>query len=194
MKLKKLLIVVTLFIVTYHAVLIALGTDQEALVFCKSHTESFLAIVWPIAQGKDEKIEKLFRKYGTLQHKKVVYFNHTQGARILQDAHPHITNMQEHMKMYFPSSSTFAKPARVYLLTFKNLETAVKCKHAVRHLFDLGYSSIHITDYHHEAIKLAEFFYIDKGVRKACNDTADTTVDLLDFLRLFGAYIISKQS
>lgn len=193
MKVTKLLLIIGLIICNHTANIFAISTDQEALAFCKANTTSYIAIVWPIAQGKDDKIEKLFRKYGKLHYKKIVYFNHKQGASLLQDAHPHITNIQEHMKMYFPSSGIFAKPARIYLLTFKDLETAVKCKHAIRYLFDLGYSSIHTTDYQHEAIKLAEFFYTNNGSKRTAGGEIASSVSWLEFLRLFSAYLITKQ-
>jgi hypothetical protein len=114
--------------------------------------------VWPLAQGNDEAIEKILRKYGSLKYKKIVYFTHDQAYALLKDAHPHIADMSSHMALYFPSGA-LAKPARIYLMNFPNLETAVKCKHAIRHIFNMGYTSIHINDYHHETLKLAQFFF-----------------------------------
>ena len=155
--------------------------DAQAYSLCKADKTSYIAIVWPIAQGKDESIEKLFRKYGSLKYKKIVYFKPDQSAMLLHDAHPHITNIKEHVTMYFPSSHIYKQPARIYLVTFKDLDTAVACKLAIRRLFNLGYSSIHITDYHYEAIKLAEFFYASNHHRSIV-----ATISFIEFLERFG--------
>lgn len=139
-------------------------SDQQAYAYCTNNTSAFIAIIWPQAQGKDSAIEKLFKQYGTIVYKKQVYFTYEQASALLKDAHPHITDMKSHMHLYFPSG-TLAKPARVYVLNFKSLDTAVQCKHAIRALFNLGYTSIHINDYHHELLKLAQFFFNGGGSR-----------------------------
>lgn len=142
---------------------IPLATDREAYAYCMNHKKSFIAIVWPVAQGQDAKIKQIFNEYGQIKYQKNVYFTHRQAFKLLKKAHPHIQDMHEHVNWYFPSG-TFQKPARIFVVKFKDTETAVACKHAIRHLFSLQYRSIHINDTHSETIHLAQFFFNTKKV------------------------------
>lgn len=139
-----------------------LKNNREALAYCKQEPQSFVSIVWPIAQGKSEQIEQIFNQHGQLKYKKIVTLNPSQAFYLLKTAHPHIPNMKEHVTWYFPPG-TMNKPARVYVLKFDSTNTAVTCKHAVRKIFKgLQYRSIHIVDTHPETIELAEYFFTKK--------------------------------
>ncbi len=151
-------VLITLGVLMCHCLSRAISNDRQAYEYCISNETSYIAIIWPMAQGKDNTIEKILHKYGTIKYKKRTYLNYEQAFTLLKDAHPHITDMQSHMELYFPEKA-FGKLARIYLMSFANLETAVKCKRAIRHIFDMGYTSIHMNDYHHEVIKLAQFFF-----------------------------------
>lgn len=132
--------------------------DQEAYSYCKRNKQSFISVVWPIAQGKDAEIKDIFNKYGKIIYKKKVFFTYTKAYTILKLAHPFITHMREHVDWYFPAGS-YEKPARIFVLEFENTETAMACKYAVRHIFNLQYRPLHINDTHAETMELAEFFF-----------------------------------
>jgi len=135
-----------------------LSSDKQAYEYCVDNKKSFVAIVWPIAQGKDKEIERIFKKYGKLLYYKKARLNSKKAFYLLQKAHPHIVDMFEHVDWYFPQG-TFEKPARLFVLEFDNAETAVACKMAIRGLYHLQYRSIHINDTHEETKELAEFFF-----------------------------------
>lgn len=133
--------------------------DNQVYSFCESQKNSFISVVWPLAQGKESKIEELFKQYGTIHYKKEVYLSKSQGILLLKAAHPHVADMDKHMKAYFPPGS-LKNPARIYVLTFPGgYKSAFECKHAIRRLFKLGYQSIHINDYHYETMILAQFLF-----------------------------------
>jgi len=143
-----------------------LQNDQQAYAYCREEPRSFIAIVWPIAQGKDTLIKKILNSYGHIMYHKKFYFNKADAYTILQQAHqhipaaqPHCGSIKEHVKWYFPKSA-YQNPARIFVLYFENPARALACKHAIRNLFPgLQYRSIHINDYHSETIELAEFFF-----------------------------------
>jgi hypothetical protein len=164
MKFKLVCLFLTQAIFSAHAY--ELRNGQDAYNFCVTNKKSFISIVWPIAQGKDPQIEQLFNKHGKIKYKKPVKLSPSQAYYLLKTAHPHIPNMKEHVNWYFPPG-VINHPARVYVLTYDSMETAVACKHAVRRLFSgLQYRSIHINDTHQETIELAQFFFGKKTVRK----------------------------
>jgi hypothetical protein len=133
--------------------------DGDAYAYCAQHKSSFVAIVWPLVQGRDRDIEYLINAYrGAIKYKKQVVLNPEQAYYLLKTAHPHIPDMRAHVAWYFPTG-TFAKPARVYVVTFKNKATAVACKYAIRKMIGLEYRSIHVNDTHKETMELADFFF-----------------------------------
>jgi len=135
-----------------------LGNDKQAYDYCISHQKSFIAIVWPIAEGHDDTIQYLFEKYGTIKYRKNFYFTYEQALQILRQAHPHIVAMHEHVLWYFPPWA-YEKAARIFVIKFETADDAVTCKHAIRRLFTLQYRSVHINDTYDETMYLAEFFF-----------------------------------
>ncbi len=142
-----------------------LQNDLQAYNYCLHNPESFIAIVWPIAQGKDTLIKNILNRYGKIVYQKNFYFTKLLAHTILQLAHqhipsnqPHCGSLKEHVKWYFPKS-VYQHPARIFVVHFDNAALALKAKYAVRKLFpDLQYRSIHINDYHAETVQLADFF------------------------------------
>jgi hypothetical protein len=141
-----------------------LKNDQQAYEYCVKHQHSYIAIVWPIAQGKNKDIERILKQHGKILYYKKVYLDYKNAFHLLQRAHHNIgalrepQEMQKHVAWYFPEG-TFEKPARIFVLAFDTLETAVACKLAVRGLYHLQYRSIHINDTHPETVELAKFFF-----------------------------------
>ena len=139
----------------------ALQSDQEAYGYCVSNPNAFIAIVWPIAQGKDHLITGAMEQYGKILYRKEYYFTPTKALYILKKAHANIKNlnMKEHLKWYFPLN-TYQLPARIFVVQFDDLESNRACKYAIRKFFpSLQYRSIHINDYHHETVELAQLFF-----------------------------------
>ena len=138
-----------------------ISNDKEAYDYCAANKNTLIAIVWPIAQGKEKKIENLLNSYGTIKYKKKTYLKPKEAFFLLKMAHSniYIPDMSEHVRWYFPKG-TFKKQARIFVWEFKGtMKAALDCKYAIRDLFDLQYRSIHINDNHYETIELAKFFF-----------------------------------
>ncbi len=134
--------------------------DQEAYQYCLTHKQSFFAIIWPIAQGKDKEIQAILNSYGTIKYRKDVYLSARGASKLLQKSHPAVPLIlkKAHFKWYFPHGILKNK-ARIFLVKFKNVQTAVACKQAVRSIFDLQYRSMHTTDTPEDALEMANFFF-----------------------------------
>lgn len=134
--------------------------DQDAFTYCMTHPQSFVAIIWPIAQGKDKEIQQIMNSYGTIQYRKDTYLTHQSAYKILHKSHPSVPFIlkKAHFNWYFPPGS-LKKKARIFVVKFSDASIAINCKHAIRNLFDLQYRSIHINDTHEETIEMAHFFF-----------------------------------
>ncbi len=139
-----------------------LRSDQEAYNYCLKHQNAFVAIVWPIAQGKESFIQNIMNRYGTILYRKEYYFTPKMAHHILKKAHANAnipTSMKEHVTWYFPKG-TYQQPGRIFVIEFADMPHNLACKYSVRKLYpSLQYRSIHITDYHYEAVELAKLFF-----------------------------------
>lgn len=135
-----------------------LKDDAQALQYCVNNKKAFIAIVWPIAQGKDHEIMRILNKYGSIKYRKDVYLKPDQAHHLLRTAHRMVHDMAQHIAWYFPQGA-YQRPARIFVVNFKNADTAITAKHAVRRLYKLSYRPIHINDYHSETTELAHYFF-----------------------------------
>lgn len=141
-----------------------LSSDQQAVQYCKQHSDTFIAIVWPLVQTKIHEIENLLEKNALLCYKKKMVFDPTLAFMLLKEAHQRIptvrADLRKHYSWYFPNEEVTTQPARIYLLRAKNLEKILESKYAVRKLFKhLQYRSIHATDTHSETIFFAQLLF-----------------------------------
>lgn len=133
-------------------------TDAQAYDYCKKHPHAFIAVVWPLVQGKDAELHAIFKKHGKLVYRKEFFFTYKTARRTLKKAHPLIADLDDHVDWYFPAG-TFQQPARIFVVEFKDAATAIACKMEIRHLFKLQYRPIHINDYHYETVEFAKLFF-----------------------------------
>ncbi len=143
--------------------LAGVNNDQEAFSYCRSNPNAYIAIVWPIAQGKQDEIEAIFKEYGRIIYKKRIRLTSDTAYIILQKAHKNIADMATHMSWYFPPN-VINKKARVFVFECSNQANVVACKLKIRNLFNLQYRSIHINDTHRETMELAHLL-LKNGMR-----------------------------
>jgi len=141
--------------------------DAAALRFVESARDCFVALIWPAAQGSDDELERIL---GPLVYRKEVSLNPGGAHNLLSQVYageswlgdpvrhyPGIQNKQVHC---FRRSG----PLRVLVFQKDGLEEVLAAKQAVRDVYGLGKHSIHVTDTHAEAIKVARLLLNDRSV------------------------------
>lgn len=151
-------------------------TDADALQYCQTHENSFIAIVWPLAQGKETEIVEAFNRFGKIYYQKTMLIPETEIFKLVDIAHnsyfcdgvPFLCDNQadkiaqfvkEHKQKYVPSKDAAQQASRIFVLAFNDEKTATACKKAIRTLFNIGFYSIHINDTHDETLELAEHLF-----------------------------------
>jgi len=139
-------------------------SDHEKLAFCENNSNSFIAIVWPIAEGKDAQIVSLLNTYGKIVHREEKILSPAQAFIILKKSHYNApksvtSDFKAHLKWYFPKKSLFNKPARIFICLFTDTQQAAQCKYEIRKLFNLSYRPVHINDTHAETLELATLLF-----------------------------------
>jgi len=142
-------------------------TDIAATEFVEISPNSFIALLWPSAEGKDELVDTML---GNVVYKKNVFLG-LNGAKNL------MTQVYALMKWIGSPDSDYqgvqayvgrcfnkTGPLRVIAFIGENLETVVEAKAGIRELFGIGNSAIHISDTHSEAILLARLLFNDRAL------------------------------
>lgn len=138
--------------------------DQDAIDSCIKNRRSYIAIVWPITlkYKNHKKIDNYLNSLGTILYKKKILLQ-KKAPKILIDYTYQNENIFGKESKCFPKYSFNKKKAgyliNAYLLDYPSYNRIHKIKHQIRHLFNLGFNSIHITDTHKQAIALAHFLF-----------------------------------
>lgn len=141
--------------------------DIAATEFVEISPNSFIALLWPSAEGKDELVDTML---GNVVYKKNIFLN-LNGAKNL------MTQVYALMKWIGSPDSDyqgvqayvgrcFNKAGALRVITFigTDLNTVVETKTRIRELFGIGNSAIHISDTHSEAISLARLLFNDRAL------------------------------
>ncbi|CAM1370242.1 conserved hypothetical protein [Tenacibaculum litoreum] len=141
--------------------------DIAATKFVEYAENTFIAFLWPIAEGFEKEIEKVipnivYRKKITLTrngaHNLIskVYF----GEKWLGNIENNFSGSQGKLKECFPNFN----PVRIIVFQAENLKEVLKIKDSIRNIFNVGKHSIHITDTKEEAVAAARMVLNDNSI------------------------------
>lgn len=144
--------------------------DAMAIQYCDLQPHTFVMVIYPAAQGKDEEVEQIIGKHAKIVYKKRAPMTQSGGFNFILTAYENKLFVREgrdtdylraKMKTLrcFPSEITEKTPLKIYLLEGENLEAIVACKSEIRALFNIKHSSVHSTDTHEEAKILARTLF-----------------------------------
>ena len=158
---KNIYFVLITLIATLHSTDLS-SNSSNILAYCKKNKDTFIAIVWPITQGKTQEIETLFSHYGKICFKQTMKLSEETAYHILQESHYNnsqaVRDMDAHFAWYFPKG-VLDNSAKIYVIKASSLSKILKCKYAIRKLFNLQYRAVHINDTHKETIALAKVLF-----------------------------------
>lgn len=132
---------------------------------CKKYTDIQknvrLAVVWPVAQGKESEIEDIL---GEILYSNCINVSrnslHTIVCEVYKDevwlgniSDRFIGAMGKVIPCYLKNS-----PLRLYLFQSDSNETVLEKKEAIRSLYSIDKHSVHMTDTHEDTVRLVKFF------------------------------------
>ena len=145
-----------------------INTDEKALAFCKSHKNSFIAIIWPRAINYAGWIQKQLSAKGEVIYKKDFTLNNKGPYLFYKNAHRKINDstIRNALSHYFKNMIPPYKCAAIVFESKESLPELVKLKEKIRNYVGIGYWSIHIVDNHKETIELGEWVLDDTILNK----------------------------
>jgi len=141
--------------------------DAAATKFVEYSDNTYIAFIWPTAQGYDKKIEKIIPN---IVYRKDIVLNFNGAHNLLSQiyygedwlgtAKNNFIGAQVKVMECF---KTF-RPVRIVAFQSESLNEVFKIKEKIRNVFNVGKHSIHITDTKEEAVRVARVVFNDNGV------------------------------
>ena len=162
--------------------------DIGARKFIQYDNSSYIAIVWPAANGQKNDIERIL---GDIVYKKELKLSKNGVHNLLSIAYKNekwlgsresnFSGINSKLLACMPKLGTI----KVYLFQKDSLTSVLSAKEDIRKLFNIGKHSIHITDTKQEAIDLADVLFSKSGTHFLDNSHPNTFLDfhtsIIDF-------------
>lgn len=141
--------------------------DAVAQKFIEYAENTYIAFLWP--SGKDSKNEAE-DKFSNIVYKKKISLTPNGAFNLLHELYKHMDwvgdksngykGIQQKLIECFP----FFEPFTVIVFQAESLEKVREIKEEVRKIYNIGFSSIHITDTKEEAIGISRLILNDNGL------------------------------
>jgi len=136
--------------------------DAMALEFCRLSRNMVIAVVFPVASGKDDEIQSVLKDYGQIAYEKQVIFSEIGRHNLIRQLYRNeswlgrdgeiTSGLRYHVEKRFLDG----RPVKFYFLVSNDISKIREAKTYIRALFDSQNDSIHINDTYEETLRIAE--------------------------------------
>lgn len=157
-----------------------------------SNDNVHIAFLWPSGNGYKNEAESFFTK---IVYKKEISLTPNGAFNLLHELYKHMDwigtkedgykGIKQKLIECFPKFECF----KVIAFQSEHLKAVQTVKQKVRDLYNIGYSSIHITDTKEEAIRIAHLLFNDNGVHFLNNSEPKKYAGLLEKLNGFKQHL-----
>ena len=136
--------------------------DDMALNYCHLDARVRVAVLFPVARGRDDEIVQLLRDEGAIVYRKAVTVSHSGRANLVRllyrnepwlgDGSRPTPGLLHHVNSRFAG----LEPVRFVFFVGGHGEANRAVKEQIRSFFELGNDSIHINDSHEQTVSIAE--------------------------------------
>ncbi len=140
----------------------------------------YIAFLWPSGNGFKVEAESKFSK---VVYKKKIKLSPQGGFNLLFELYKHMDwvgddkngfrGVKQKLLECFPRFEEF----QIIVFQSESLEKVQEIKKNVRDIYNIGYSSIHITDTKEEAIRISQFLFNDNGLHFLNNSKLYKNID-----------------
>lgn len=141
--------------------------DVVTQKFVEHAEDTYIAFLWPSGKGSKSEAED---KFSSIVYKKKISLTANGAFNLLYELYKHMDwvgdksngykGIQQKLIECFP----FFEPFTVIVFQAKSLEKVREIKEEVRKIYDIGFSSIHITDTKEEAIRISRLILNENGL------------------------------
>lgn len=141
--------------------------DMVVSKFIEYSNDTYIAFLWPSGDGNKELVES---KFSNIIYKKEIVLSSNGGFNLLFELYKHMDWIGNEKNKYNGILQKFIecfpnfKPFTVLIFQSENIKKVREIKEEVRKIYNIGFSSIHITDTKEEAIRISQFILNDNGL------------------------------
>lgn len=145
--------------------------DAMALTYCTLKKSTRCLILFPRAQGHDQQVRALLEDHGAIVYEKKVYLSATgivnfmrivyEGESWLGDWNNAFSGARGKALSCFPEGKG---TCTVFLYEAEKGVCLATLKKKIRSLFNVGNHSIHSTDTHEEAVRIAQTLFVENSI------------------------------
>lgn len=165
--------------------------DDMVLQYCRLDSSTRVAVLFPVAQGRDQEIFNFIHECGPIVYRKDVIVSRSGRANLIRllyrgeawlgDGDKPTPGMLHHVNNRFVDYV----PVKLIFFAGKDENANRRLKERIRALFDLGNDSVHINDTHAQTISIAESVLNANSIHFLNHARP---VALKNFIRLFREY------
>lgn len=150
--------------------------DFGALEYVKLNKNAYIVNLHSITNtGHDDEVENILNKYGFVFYKKNVYLNPNGYLHLklisygfrnwnrmeswIGDYNNNFFGARKHVNLTYGNN-----PLRVFVFVCDDIEKVKLAKSEIRDIYKIDNYSVHINDYHEEAIELAQLYFNDNSI------------------------------
>ena len=145
--------------------------DSIALEYCKIKPNTFIATIFPSAEGESEEAERIIASKADIFYKKSLRLNSTGALNLMRQMYNGepwggtpdngYVGLKEKARLCFQKN----EDVNVYVITVADPKDTITIKEEVRKVFGIGNHSIHINDTWEETFRLSRCFFNDKSIQ-----------------------------
>jgi GR25 family glycosyltransferase involved in LPS biosynthesis len=145
--------------------------DSLALEYCKIERNTFIATIFPSAEGDTEEAERIITAKANIFYKKSLRLNPNGALNLVRQMYNGkpwagtqdngCVELKEKARLCFQKDSD----VNVYVITVNDPKHCALIKEEVRKVFNIGNHSIHINDSREETLVLSRCFFNDNSIR-----------------------------
>lgn len=138
-----------------------LYSDEMALEYCRLHPETYLVMVFPSAQGRQEEVEAILNQLGQIVYAKQIWLSRQGSFHLIRQVYAGERWLGDWTNQYAgawgKANPCFAKsgPLRVFVFQAHHLDQVREAKKRIRDLFGIENHSVHINDTREQTLQLA---------------------------------------
>jgi len=143
--------------------------DAIAIEACKLRENTFVVVIYPSAEGMDDDLVELIKKKCEIWYRKDIAFMGNGPVNLIKALYKTELWLGDDTDGYYGAHNKAtwcfdgAGPLRSFLVE-STLPEILKLKKEIRNIFSIDNHSVHITDYHDEAVDVSKLLFNENSI------------------------------
>lgn len=139
--------------------------NRTAIEYAKLKSNSHVVCLFPIAHTRMDEVMSIIDEYANVFYRSTVELNATGQLGLMKEIY-FVEGWANEQGIKRKGDQCFRGQSTVtfVLIDAKNLETVKEMKSKIRELFNVGNHSVHISDFHEDAIRISKTVFNDNSI------------------------------